>query len=161
MTIEAEERLWSVAGPYLEAEGVVLDDLEVRGQGAGRIVRVTVDAEGGIGVDRIADISRHLGRIIEEGDLLTGPFLLEVSSPGLERPLRRFDHYRKAIGSEVVVKTTEAVDGARHHRGVARGAEDEAVTVEIDGVARRIPVGVVSSARTVFRWEKAPKPGRK
>jgi ribosome maturation factor RimP len=155
------ERLWDRLEPFLAAEGVELDDLDVRGQGAGRIVRVTVDADGGIGVDRIAELSRGLSRLLDDEDSFSGPFTLEVSSPGLERDLRRPPHYAKAVGREVDVRTIEPIAEANRHVGVLESAGDEEITVLVDGSARRIPLAAVKRAQTVFRWEKAPKPGRK
>lgn len=160
MTTETS-RLWDVIERYLGAEQVELDDLDVRGRGRGRIVRVTVDAEGGVGVDRIAELSRGLSRILDDEDPLPGSYTLEVTSPGLERVLRRPAHYRKAIGRDVVVKTAVPVEGSQRHEGTLRDADDEAVTVVVDGVSRRISIGDVTQAKTVFRWERAPKPGRK
>jgi ribosome maturation factor RimP len=100
---DVERRLWDLLEPWLEAEGVELDDLELAGPGAGRLVRVTVDAAGGIDLDRIANLSRGLSRLLEESDLVGAAYTLEVSSPGLERPLRRPSQFRKAVGREVVV----------------------------------------------------------
>ena len=154
-------RLWDSLEPYLDAEDVELDDLDVLGRGGGQIVRVTVDAVGGLGVDRIAALARGLSRLMDEEDLLTGSYTLEVSSPGLERPLRRPSHFAKSVGREVVVKTTDDVDGARSHRGILESVGSELLSVEVDGSARSIPMREVAQARTVFRWEKAPKPGHK
>lgn len=155
------ERLWETLEPYLEAEGVELDDLDVRGRGNGRLVRVTVDAPGGIGVDRIAEISRGVSRLLDEEDPVQGSYTLEVSSPGLERPLRRPRHFDKAVGREVDLKTVEAIDGAQRHRGVLERVEDTTLRVAVDGTERSIPIDSVSTAKTVFRWEKSPKPGGK
>jgi len=158
---EVEQRLWELMAPYLEAEGVELDDLDVRGRGAGRVVRVLVDAEGGVDVDHIASLSRSLSRLLDDEDPVTGSYTLEVGSPGLERSLRRPDHYRKSMGREVVVKTREPIDGAHSHRGILASFTDGGATVRVDDADRLIPLDQVTEARTVFRWEKTPKPGRK
>ena len=154
-------RLWDSLGPYLDAEGVELDDLDVLGRGGGRIVRVTVDADGGIGVDRIAQLSRGLSRLLDDEDVVDGSYTLEVSSPGLERTLRRPEHFAKSVGREVVVKTSDEIDGSRSHRGTLESANDTDIVVSIDGVDRHIPTSLSSQAKTVFRWEKAPKSARK
>lgn len=159
--VTTTERLWARLEPFLSAEGVELDDLDVRGSGAGRILRVTVDADGGIGVDRIAELSRGVSRLLDDDEDMTGPFTLEVSSPGLERSLNRPSHYRKSIGREVDVRTVEPIEGGRRHVGILESVADDAVTVAVDGRARRIPLDQVRRAKTIFRWEKAPKPGGK
>ncbi|MFH1103990.1 MAG: ribosome maturation factor RimP [Actinomycetota bacterium] len=156
-----DERLWDLLGPYLEAEGVELDDLVVLGGGAGRMLRVTVDSPGGLGVDRIADLAKGISRLLDEADDLDGPYTLEVSSPGLERSLSRPAHFRKSVGREVLVKTRVAVDGERTHRGVLTEATEGELGVLVDGRDRTIPLAEVAQARTVFRWEKPAKPGKR
>lgn len=158
---ETADRLWKSLQPYLEAEGVELDDLDVRGRGNGRIVRITVDAPEGIGVDRIAQLSRGMSRLLDEEDSVTGSYTLEVSSPGLERRLRRPSHFQKAVGRELDVRTADEIDGALRHRGTLEGIDDEALRLTVEGDKRTIPMQAITQARTVFRWEKSPKPGAK
>jgi len=158
---ETADRLWKSLEPYLEAEGIELDDLDVRGRGNGRIVRITVDAPGGVGVDRIAQLARGMSRLLDEEDSVSGSYTLEVSSPGLERRLRRPSHYRKAVGRELDVRTSDEIDGAQRHRGVLEGIDDTALRLTMESDTRTIPLQSVTQARTVFRWEKSPKPGGK
>jgi len=153
--------LWELLGRYLEAEGVELDDLAVRGSGAGRVLRVTVDAAGGVSVDRIADLARGMSRLLDEVEGVDGPYTLEVSSPGLERALHRPEQYRKSVGREVLVKTRIAIEGTQSHRGVLTAVGDSDVLVTVDGTDHPIPLDDVTQARTVFLWEKAPKPGKR
>ena len=152
------ERLWDQIDPYLAAEGVELDDVEVLG--GGQIVRVTVDADGGLGVDTIADLSRGISRILDEDEPVSGSYTLEVSSPGLERKLARPRHYHKSVGREVIVKTHAPVEGERSHRGALVEAGETTFTIDIDGDPRTIDYEAVASARTVFVWERAGKPGK-
>ncbi len=159
--VDGDRRLWGLLEPWLEAEGVELDDLELLGTGAGRLVRVTVDAPGGIDLDRLTDLSRGLNRLLDDDPVLGGAFTLEVSSPGLERPLRRPSQFRKAVGREVVVKTRAEILGSRSHRGILTAVGDSDVLVSVDGSDHPIPFDDVTQARTVFRWEKAPKPGKR
>lgn len=153
--------LWETIEPFLAAEGVELDDLVVRGREGGRIVRVLVDSPDGIGLDRIAHITRALSRLFDESDPFAGAYTLEVSSPGLERKLTRPRHFEKAIGREIDVKTTDPIDGAQRHRGVLERADEGTIHLAIEGAERSIPMGSIAQAKTVFRWEKAPKPGGK
>ncbi len=155
------ERLWELLSSYVAAEGVELDDIETTGRSNGRTLRVIVDAEGGIGVDRIAALSRGMAALLDDEEPFAGSYTLEVSSPGLERSLRRPSHYRKSVGREVKVKTIEPVDGARSHRGALVEADDEGFAIEVDGHRRRLKYSEVDSARTVFVWEKSPKPGKR
>ena len=82
-----------------------------------------------------------------------------MTSPGVERNLRRPQHYEKSLGREVVVKTSSPVDGYTSHQGLLVGTEGDCAVVEVDGVPRSLPYEAVTSARTVFRWEPTPQPG--
>jgi ribosome maturation factor RimP len=155
------ERLWAVIDPYVAAEGIELDDLEIVGQTPGAVVRVTLDAEGGVGVDRLAELSRRLSRLLDEEDPVTGAYTLEVTSPGLERKLRRRRHYEKSLGREVKVKSNSEIAGQHRHRGILAATGDDGFVVEVDGEEREIAYGDVVAASTVFAWEKAAKPGKR
>ena len=153
-------RLWGLIETYVSVEGVELDDVEMRGEGTGTVVRVVVDdADGGVGVDHIARLSRGLSRALDEADPVAGTYTLEVTSPGLERSLRRPRHYEKSIGREAKIKTRVPVFDAKNHRGLIRSADDRGFTLEVDGADRRIGYEDVAAARTVFVWEKKAKPG--
>lgn len=155
------ERLWGIIEPYVAAEGIELDDLEIVGKVPGVVVRVTLDADGGVGVDRMAEISRGLSRVLDEDDPVDGSYTLEVSSPGLERKLKRQRHFEKSIGRAVKVKTGSEIGGSYSHKGILVDAGDNGFVVEVDGDGRSIAYGEVVSARTVFIWEKAVKPGKR
>lgn len=155
------DQLWGVIEPYLAAEGVELDDLDIVGKAPGVVVRLTVDAEDGVGVDQLASISRRVSRLLDEDDPVDGSYTLEVSSPGLERKLRRPRHFQKSIGRDVKVKSRNDSGGSDTVRGVLAAADEQEFVVEVDGEKRGIAYGDVVTARTVFTWEKAAKPGKR
>ena len=155
------EGLWELLDGYLRAEGLELDDLEMIGSGRGSVLRVTVDQDPGVGVDRLAETSRGVSRLLDEHEQLQKSYTLEVTSPGLERRLRRPEHFEKSIGREVVVKTHHEIEGERAHRGTLESVGSEACVVAVDGIDRKVPLAAIASARTVFRWEPAAKPGAK
>ena len=96
---------------------------------------------------------------VDAGDVLAGQYTLEVSSPGLERPLRRPGDFARFVGTTISLKSRDAVSGARRHRGVLVEAGDDEVVVEVDGEARRFPYAGISQAKTVFEWGPPEKPG--
>ncbi len=151
-----EQHIWTVVEPYLAAEKLELDDLELVGRGRARTLRVVVDGEGGLDLDRISEVARGLARLLDSIPDLEGPYQLEVTSPGLERKLTRPSHFAKSVGREVVVKTNDATV-----RGVLTeaGESDFAIKGEADQI-EAVSYDQVVSARTVFRWERAPKPGQ-
>jgi ribosome maturation factor RimP len=156
-----EEHIWKVVEPYLAAEKLELDDLELVGRGRAMTLRVVVDGEGGLDLDRIAEVARGLSRLLDSVPDLEGPYQLEVTSPGLERKLTRPSHFAKSVGREVVAKTNAGTASPRTIRGVLTDAgEGEFVIKDESDRIETIPYDQVLSARTVFRWEKATKPGQ-
>ena len=152
------ERLWSLIAPYLDAERLDLDDLEWLGVGKGRTLRVVVD---GAAVDlvRLSELSRGIGRLLDAEADIGGSYQLELTSPGLERKLRHPSHWMKSIGREVVVKVLEG-KGRRTLQGRLIKADETTFSVELDGEVEVHPYDEVSTAKTVFRWEASPRPGR-
>ncbi len=157
--MSTKTHLWDLTESYLAAEHLELDDLEVLGSGKARTVKVVVDGDD-LDLDRLAEVSRGLSRLFDAETDFDGPYQLEVTSPGLERPLRRPSHFLKSIGRDVIVKARDRAGSVHTHRGVLTEADDKNVTVTVEGDEHRYPQGDVISARTVFRWESAPKPGR-
>lgn len=155
MTQVAE--IWELVEPYLAAEKLELDDLELAGQGKGRILRVTVDGED-VNIDRLAELSRNLSRLLDGETDLQDQYQLEVSSPGLERKLKRPTHYAKSVGREVVAKVASG-ESKKTVRGTISDADDRTFTVDTDDGTHVVDYGDVITAKTVFNWVKAPKPG--
>ena len=149
--------IWSVLEPYLAVERLELDDVELTGQGNGRILRVLVDGEG-VDVGRLAEVSRGLSRLLDNETELQGQYQLEVSSPGLERKLKRPSHFHKSVGREVVAKVANGETNATL-RGIIAEADEESFTIDGDQGPQMVSYDDVITAKTVFRWEKAPKPG--
>ncbi len=155
------DKLWARLEDYLGAESLELDDLEVTGGGKGKVIRVTVDGELPVDVGRLARLSRGMARMLDEDEPFEGPYTLEVTSPGLERKLRRPSHYVKSIGRMVSVKTVSEVDGATSHKGEVVATTEEGFVVEGESWRRTIRYDEVAKARTVFVWGTSPKPGKK
>jgi ribosome maturation factor RimP len=144
--------------PVLAAHGLELVDVEIKGAGRARTLRVVVDREGGVDLDGLTAASEVVSPLLDDLDDggVPGPYTLEVTSPGLERPLRRPDHFRRAIGEAVVVKTGEP-DPCRH-RGVLTAANEAGIDLMVDGVPVRVSYDAIREARTTFEWGPQPKP---
>lgn len=144
-----EARVRALTAPLLADLGVELDDVQ---WGGGRL-RVVVDVAGGIDSETLVLVSRTISGELDAADPIPSRYTLEVTSPGVERPLRRPDHYRKAIGSQVTVKLHPGVDGDRRLAGRLVAADDERIALETgDGRRTEIRLETVSRARTVFDW---------
>jgi ribosome maturation factor RimP len=149
--------IWTVVEPYLAAERLELDDVELLGRGPGTLLRVVVDGEN-VDTDRLADVSRGISRLLDNESELDDAYRLEVTSPGLERNLRRPSHYAKSVGREVVVKIADG-ETKTTVRGTLADAGEDSFTIEADSGKTVVSYEDVLTAKTVFRWEKAPKPG--
>ena len=144
------EKVRELLVAVLETEDAFIYDVEDNGG----VVRVLVDAEGGIGIDDLQRISRQLSRSLDAQDPIARRYTLEVSSPGLERPLRRFEHFRAALGEQIKLKTlpTNQAEGARRLQGELRAADDSGFEIQTDAGCRRLHYHEVSKVRTVFEW---------
>jgi ribosome maturation factor RimP len=143
--------------PAVSALGLELYDVELSGTARARILRVMVDREGGVDLDAIADATQAVSPLLDAPPLdalIAGPYALEVSSPGLERPLRTPAHFARAVGETVSVKWRTGDDhGARRVRGVVTAADDSGFDLTLDdGSTERVPYADVTQARTVFEW---------
>lgn len=140
--------------PLIRDHGLELVEAGLTREAGRRVLRVTVDDPAGVDLERLARLSEELSRRLDsEGFDPGGAYALEVSSPGIERPLRRPAHFMRFIGAQVKIKTTVPLEGSRSHTGTLQEADDEGLVLEVDGVERRIPYADVASARTVADWD--------
>lgn len=147
------ERAEELVGPVVEAAGLELWEVSFGAERGRSILRVMVDRDGGIDLDTISEISERLSRRLDlEGFSGDRPYSLEVSSPGVERPLREPRHFRRSVGRTVKVKTVAPVEGRRVVEGALVSADAEAITIASGGGELRVPYADVASARTVFEW---------
>lgn len=142
-----------VLTPLLEASGIDLEQIEVSMAGRRRVLRVIVDRDGGIDLDAVADVSRTISEALDADDIMGAvPYVLEVSSPGVDRPLTRPAHWRRAIGRLVRVELT----GGDRLDGRVVGADDEGADLEeTPGAARRIRYADVVGARVQVEFSRA------
>ena len=133
--------------PVVEAAGLELWDVELRGQEGRPVLRVTVDARG-VDLDAVAEVSERLSRRLDLEDFSDRPYQLEVSSPGVERALREPRHFEQSIGRTLKVRTAVPVDGQRVHEGALVSADAEAIVIASDGGELRVPYADVASAKT-------------
>lgn len=153
------ETIVAAVEPVLTPLGLDLFDVQLAGSGRARTVRVVVDRDGGVDLDAITAASERIQPVLDDLDAL-GPYALEVSSPGLERPLSRPEHFRRALGETVSVKVRGADGDARRVRGELVAADDRGITVEAEHGAEHVDYEHVVQARTVFEWGAPAKEKR-
>jgi len=152
------DRVDIMAAPLCERVGVELIDVEFEGG----ILRLTIDHPEGVGMESIASVTREVSRALDHEDPIGPSYTLEVTSPGLERRLKRPAHFLKALGGQVALKTQPGVDGDRRLSGALEAADAQGVSVRsADGALRSIAYDEILQARTVFAWTPEPKSTRR
>ena len=152
------ERVNQLVEPICADLGVDLFDVDH----AGGILRVTVEREGGVDIGTISLITRELSRALDHDDPIPGRYTLEVSSPGLERPLRRQSHFVRSIGQRIKVKTKPHVEGERRLEGTLAAAGDDGIQLVVDdATTHSLAYDDIERSNTIFEWGPAPKPGKK
>lgn len=128
-------------------------DVEYRREAGGRVLRVFIDKPGGITLDDCQALSRALSRKLDETDPIADSYSLEVSSPGLDRPLKRPEDFERFAGEDVHVRTYGPLDGRRNFKGELIGWEDGHVVVQLDDGPVRIPKDQIARARLDPRFD--------
>jgi ribosome maturation factor RimP len=150
------ERVRSVALRVTADRGFELVDVELKRAAGGALVRLYVDKPGGIGLDDLQSVSEEVSAILDAEDPIEGHYTLEVSSPGLDRPLRTEADYRRFAGKLARLSSYEPLDGRRHWTGRIVGCEGGVVTLDLEkgqGEAR-VPLEKVSHGRLEVEFPK-------
>lgn len=126
------EKIAEFADSLLPSMGLELVEVQFRREGHGWVLRLYIDCEDGITVDHCADVSREVSDFLDVEDLIDHPYHLEVSSPGLERPLKTIRDYQRFTGRKVKVKLRESVEGQKVYVGKILQVHDECVELALD-----------------------------
>jgi ribosome maturation factor RimP len=150
-----EQQIRELAEPVLASVGLELVQVECLKMKARWVVRIYMDRkEGGVTLDDCALISNQLGDLLDVHDVPPGPYTLEVSSPGLDRPLQRDEDFLKYRGSRINLRVKEKIDGRRHFCGVMTDYEDgeggKVLVVTVGGKTYRIPREAMVKANLVY-----------
>ncbi len=157
MSTTQSERLRGLMEPPVGERGLDLEEITVTPAGKRRVLRVVVDSDEGVQLDACAELSRALSEVLDESDVMGGaPYVLEVTSPGADRPLTEPRHYRRAAGRLIKVQPHEGAEV------VARivAVDDEGVDLEVPGVkgrkptARRLAFDEIAKARVEIEFNR-------
>jgi ribosome maturation factor RimP len=147
------ERIQEILTPVLDQRGLELVDITLRVEGGHWILRVTIDREGGVQVHHCTAVNRELNVHMDVEDLVPVKYFLEVSSPGLDRPLKNESDYQRFKGRLVKIKTTLPVAGRKKINGTIEGIENGVVGVLLeDGMRLEVPVEDISSAKLDYKF---------
>ena len=152
----AEERILAVCERELSGLGYECVALEFR-SGRGRLrglVRLFIDQPGGVKLDDCVRASRHLDVVLDVEDVVPGAYTLEVSSPGLDRPLAKLGDFTRFAGHVAQVQTHEQIDGRKSWTGELRGIDGGDVLLTVDGRPARIPLAGIKRANLKYQFEE-------
>jgi len=144
-----EKKLSDMFEPVIESMAYELVCVELTGSGNGTILRVYIDADKGITVEDCKAVSYQLSGILEVEDPLQSQYALEISSPGLDRPLVKPEHFKQFIGDLVKIRSTEAVLGRKNFKGILESFDGEYLCVAVDNEVYEIPFDIVEKANLV------------
>jgi ribosome maturation factor RimP len=143
------ERVRALAERVTADRRLELVDAEIRKLGKGQVVRLFLDKPGGIGLDDLQSVSEEVSALLDAEDPIAGSYTLEVSSPGLDRPLRTEAECRRFVGHRAKLSSYELVGGRRHWRGRIASCEDGVVTLSLEEEGRdvRLPWKKIAHGR--------------
>jgi ribosome maturation factor RimP len=155
------EKIEALAGEIARDLSLSLFDLEVAREGPRLILRVYVDREGGVDLSGIQTFSRRFGALLDVEDPVEGQYVLEVSSPGLNRRLRKPEHFSLSLGKRIRVALVEMRDGRRNLAGTLVGCDRDGIVVKADEAEFRIAYGDIRKANLEVTQEELFGKGKK
>lgn len=148
------QKIAEIIEPMIEREQMELVDVECNQMKSRWLVRIYIDKEAGVTIDDCAEISALAGDILDVHDIPPGPYSLEVSSPGLERPLARDKDFMKYKGSKVKIRTHQVVDGKRIFSGILAEfyEEEKTLIIDVEGELHSIPKNIIAQANLEYEF---------
>jgi len=147
MADTVDKRIEAVALPVLEERGLELVEMQFRREQNGWVLRLTIDKRDGVGLDDCATASREISQLLDIEDFIDQAYKLEVSSPGLDRPLKSMADFQRYIGRKARIKTIESIAGEHVFIGKIQQTEGETIILEVGRKEVTIPFLQVSKAR--------------
>jgi ribosome maturation factor RimP len=142
------DRVEELLRPALDGSEFEVVDIEFKREAVGLVLRILLDGKAApIGLDELAQTSKKLSKLLDESGLIEQKFTLEVSSPGIERPLTKPEHFKRFEGSKVAVKTEKAIEKRKNFKGLLVEAGDTGFVIEIDKARVEIDYDNVAKAR--------------
>ncbi|RLA76782.1 MAG: ribosome maturation factor RimP [Deltaproteobacteria bacterium] len=144
---EIIKKVQELLAPLLEYEGLELVEVEFQRERAGWVLRVYIDREGGVTLKDCVKVNRELGQLLDVEDFIPCSYNLEVSSPGIDRPLRKREDFERFKGHRARIRLSEPFEGRKNFRGEILGCDEEGVSLMVEGRVYRIPLPLVVKAR--------------
>ncbi|HDS1733869.1 ribosome maturation factor RimP [Pseudomonas hunanensis] len=143
------EQLQDLLAPVVEALGFQCWGIEFVSQGKHSVLRIYIEKDGGIMVDDCAKVSHQVSGVLDVEDPISSEYTLEVSSPGMERPLFTLEQFASYAGEQVKIKLRSPFEGRRNFQGLLRGVEDQDVIVQVDDQEFLLPIDSIDKANII------------
>lgn len=147
-----EQQIQALIAPVVTDLGYELWGVEYQAHGREALLRIYIDSPDGITVDDCATVSREVGALLDVEDPINSEYLLEVSSPGMDRPLYTLDQFSRYSGELVKVRLRSPFEGRRNFSGLLKGVEGDEVVVEVDASEYLLPIDLIDKATVVPRF---------
>ena len=146
------DRVNTLIAEYLEQNDMELVEITYRREQPGMVLRLLVDTPEGITIDQCEGLNNYLSELLDKEDIIQERYTLEVSSPGLDRPIITDRDFERSMGKILEVSTYEAIDGRKAHGGKLIGMDKEKVVIESDGISTVIPRNIIARARRKIKF---------
>lgn len=143
------EQLQALLAPVVEALGYQCWGVEFISQGRHSLLRVYIDHPNGILIDDCEKVSRQISGVLDVEDPISGEYTLEVSSPGMDRPLFTLEQFAAHVGAQVKIRLRSPYEGRRNFQGVLRGVEEQDVVVQVDNHEYLLPIESIDKANII------------
>lgn len=124
-------RVEEIVAPFAKELGLDIWDIQFKKEGTGWYLRIFIDKEGGVDINDCVDMTHAITKPLDDADPISQSYMLEVSSPGVERELVRDEHFEKYVGANVIVRLIRAIDGVRDYVGTMTAYENKQITVKL------------------------------
>ena len=152
MEKEIVDRVRAMIHPIVLNEGMEVVEIEYRRESGGWVLRLILDKEGGVTLGDCTRVSQEVGRSLDVEDVIQTPYTLEVSSPGLTRPLKTENDFMKYRHRLIRIKTVNPIENRRQFKGKLLGISENRIEMEMDGGVFQIPLSNVAKANLEIEW---------
>jgi ribosome maturation factor RimP len=147
-----QQRLEEMLTPVVESFGCDVWGIEYLSRGKQSVLRIYIDKSEGVGVGDCEKVSRQASSVLDVEDIINSEYTLEVSSPGMDRPLFKLAQYQSCAGEQVSLRLRVAFEGRRNFSGLLKGIEEEEVVLEVDNEEYLLPFELIEKANIVPRF---------
>lgn len=149
MLTKKEQQILNALEPHSTERGVEIVSIEIVGSSKAPVIRVYIDTENGVSFKELTEAQEWIGEFMDALDPFPGAYTMEVSSPGIDRPLRTAQHFEKFLNEEARIRTSEPISGQSNFTGVISEVKDDLVILKVDGNSIELPLSSIRKANLI------------